>query len=460
VNMISNPGFESGLSGWTPVSAASSTKTPHSGSKDAALTGLTATAKSASSRKAPSASTLTAELTSPGTAGVTTTATGVTTVGGVYHANVWLAAPTGTVHAVLRLREMHGTKLVGQSLAYVAVNGPTWHQLSLSYTAVGDGDSLNLTILSRRLVSGQSLLVDDAWVSLGSGLGPSPSGSDSSSPSVTPSPTVTPSQTPSPTSTPTSTPTVTPSPSPSVTPSSPPPPATALIGGSVGGSLSALEAGFPNMGVVRFFYPGAPPVWGGSIATIPSGQVIFVSFNYDVASTATGGSDAAFTQVLQSWAASGRQIYWTWQHEADDPAKAIPQAAYQAGWAHLLADAGAVNAPNLHSMSILMGIALTGVHGSVEGWYVPGVDVLGFDCYYLNTELLAEQYAASKHQPVAFPEFGAAIGGSPDPASAVFAQQFITALNSNTIGAVWFNNYGNNLSSHPMTLAVLRAAAG
>jgi len=25
---------------------------------------------------------------------------------------------------------------------------------------------------------------------------------------------------------------------------------------------------------------------------------------------------------------------------------------------------------------------------------------------------------------------------------------------------VWFNNYGNELSSHPQTLAVLRSAAG
>jgi hypothetical protein len=233
-----------------------------------------------------------------------------------------------------------------------------------------------------------------------------------------------------------------------------------MIGSSVGGTMTATQSRFPNMKVVRFFYPGAPSAWGGSIATIPSGQVIFVSFNYSVTSTASGGSDAAFTQVLRSWAASGRQIYWNWQHEADDPAKHISQASYRTGWAHLLADAAAVKAPNLHSMSILMGIALTGVHGSVEGWYVPGVAVLGFDCYYLKTELLAEQYAALKGKPLAFPEFGAAIGGSPDPVSALFAHQFIASLNTNTIGAVWFNNNGNNLASHPKTLAVLRAAAG
>jgi hypothetical protein len=237
-------------------------------------------------------------------------------------------------------------------------------------------------------------------------------------------------------------------------------PANALIGSTFGTTMSGTESQFPNMNVTHFYYGGPPSVWGGAIASIPAGQAIIVSFNYDVATTAVGGSDAAFTQVLQSWAATGRTIYWNWQHEADNPLKAISPAAYQAGWSHLLADAAAVNAPNLHSMSIIMAIALTGVHGPVDSWYIPGVDVVGFDSYYLNTELLAEQYAAAKGKPLAFPEFGAAIGGSPDAASAAFAQAFIAALDSNTIAAVWFNNNGNDLSSHPATLAVLRAAAG
>ncbi len=247
------------------------------------------------------------------------------------------------------------------------------------------------------------------------------------------------------------------------TPSASPAPgsaAAAMIGSSTGGSVTDTQTAFPNMDVVRFYYPGTPSEWGGSIATIRSDRTIFVSFKYDVATTAAGGSDVAFTQVLRSWAASGRQIYWTWQHEADNPSKGISQAAYRAGWDHLLADAAAVPAANLHSMSILMGVALTGSHGPVEGWYVPGVDVLGFDSYYLGTEKLAEQYAAAKHKPLAFPEFGASINGSPDPTSVAFATDFLATLDGNTIAAVWFNNYGNNLSTHPQTLSVLRAAAG
>jgi hypothetical protein len=87
------------------------------------------------------------------------------------------------------------------------------------------------------------------------------------------------------------------------------------------------------------------------------------------------------------------------------------------------------------------------------------VDVIGFDSYYLSTELLAEQYAAAKGKPLAFPEFGSSIGGSSDATSAAFARQFIAALDSNTIAAVWFDNNGNNLSTHPATLAVLKTAA-
>jgi hypothetical protein len=231
------------------------------------------------------------------------------------------------------------------------------------------------------------------------------------------------------------------------------------IGSSFGGSIAGTESAFPDMAVARYYYPGTPSVWGGAIATLPADQVIFVSFNYGVAATAAGGSDAAFTQVLRSWAASARQIYWTWQHEPDDPTKGINQAAYLAGWSHLLADAAAVYAPNLHSMSILEGIALTGVHGPIDSWYVPGVDVLGFDCYYLSSERLAEQYAAAHGKPLAIPEFGDGIGGSPDSASAAFAGQFISGLGSNTIAAVWFNNYGNTLSNRPQTPAVLKASA-
>ncbi len=439
-NLISNPGFESGLTGWTgSASGVTTSTTHHSGVSAALLKGQSGHAVNVS---------------------VTTAATEATNAGGIYHATVWVAAPGGVAHATLRLRELHAGSIVGQQLVRLYVGNARWRQLTLAYTATATGDTLSFAVVANSLAPGHSLLVDDASL-----FGPNGASPSASSTATDPVPTATATGTPAPSAT--ATPSLSPkSPSPSVTPP-PPTPTTsprtggrALIGTSFGGSLSTAEAQFPNMRVARFYYPGAPSVWGGGMASIPAGQVIFVSFNYDVAATEAGTYDAAFTQVLRSWAASGRTIYWTWQHEADNPSNNISQAAYRAGWDRLLADAATVNAPNLHSMSILMAIALTGVHGPIEGWYVPGVDVLGFDSYYLSTELLAEQYAAAKGKPLAFPEFGSSIGGSSDATSAAFAQQFIAALDANTIGACWYDNLGNNFSTHPLTLAVLRAAAG
>ena len=444
-NLLPNPGFENGLTGWTRSGANVTTSAAHHNGAHAA--DLAAPSVSANATTARKNRQLTMTL--------STDASAVSVAGGVYQASVWASAPHGAAEAVLRLTEMRGTTVVGQRAARTHLWNTKWHTLALTYTAAATGDTLKFSVVANGVLPGRTVLADDAALTLTTD--PSPSATDSPTPSTT----ATTSPTPTPSDSPTSTPSATPSTTPTTTPSSPPPGnGSTLIGSTFGTSMSGTEAQFPNMGVTHFYYGGPPSVWGGAMASIPSGQAIMVSFNYDVSATAAGGSDAAFTQVLRSWAVSGRTIYWNWQHEADNPAKGISPAAYQAGWAHLLADAAAVNAPNLHSMSIIMAIALTGVHGPVDSWYIPGVDVIGFDSYYLSTELLAEQYAAAKGKPLAFPEFGAAIGGSPDAASAAFAQAFIAALDSNTIAAVWFNNNGNELATHPATLAVLKAAAG
>ena len=435
VNLIANPGFERGLTGWTSSKSTVTTGSAHRNGVHSAVLGTPVVAAAAASKKRPNATTET----------LTTDATAPTVAGGVYHMVVWAAAPNGAAHAVVKLRELHAGTVVGQQVARWDARNARWHAIAVTYRAAAAGDVLQLSIVASSLTPGHRLLADDVALTLASD--PTPSATDTGTPTPTTTPTVTPTPTPTPTTTPTTTPTP------------PPTGGPALIGTSFGGSVAATEAQFPNMAVARFYYPGAPRVWGGSMATIPASQVIIVSFNYPAAATAAGAYDASFTQVLRSWAASGRTIYWNWEHEADNPAKGISQASYRAAWDRLLADAAAVNAPNLHSMSIIMAIALTGVHGPVEGWYVPGVDVVGFDSYYLSTELLAEQYAAAKGKPLAFPEFGSSIGGSSDATSAAFARQFIAALDSNTIAAVWFDNMGNNLSSHPATLAVLRAAA-
>lgn len=444
-NLIANPGFESGLAGWGgPAVGVSVGTAAHSGHNGAILRspmGLPAPAAATATSPVPKAAHRAAPST---TLTLTSPAATSTKAAAVYHAAVWLAAPSGRVRAVLRIRELQAGRVVRQRVTKLVVANGTWHQLALDYTAQAPGDTLSFSVTAADMMPGRNLQIDDAWLALVN----VPTATATASVTDTATPTGSPSNSPSPSITPSSTP--------SSTPRAGGPP---LIGSSFGGSIATTEAAFPNMQVARFFYPGAPAIWGGSIATIPTSQVIFVSFNYNVATTVAGGSDAAFTQVLRSWAATGRTIYWTWQHEADNPAKGISQTDYRDGWARLLADASAVNAPNVHSMSIIMATALTGVHGPVEGWYVP-VDVLGFDCYFLNTELLAEQYALGKGKPVAFPEFGSGLSGSADSAAATFARQFIAALDSNTIAAAWYNNNMNSLATRPQTLAVLRAAAG
>lgn len=276
-----------------------------------------------------------------------------------------------------------------------------------------------------------------------------PSGTPSATPSVTPS------------ATPSGTPSVTSSGSPS--PSKPAGPV--LVGSSFGGSglraIRATTALFPSSRVGRYYFPADPAPYGTSVLTaIPAGEVIFVSFKTAVATVASGAYDATFKTVLASWNASGRTIYWTWQHEADDPAKGINPADFVAGWNHLLSVAAAEPSPDVHSMTVLTAFALTAgqPHGNPESWYVPGVDVLGFDSYQLSTERLAEAYAASKGKRLAFPEFGdGTVAGRTDAQGLAFAQAFYAALTPDVFAAAWYNAGVNKLDVRPRTLAYLES---
>ena len=246
-------------------------------------------------------------------------------------------------------------------------------------------------------------------------------------------------------------------------------PATApsvLIGSSFGGSsvasIQATAAQFPTATVGRYYFPADPAPFARShLAAIPAGETIFVSFKSSIAAVKSGAYDATFKTILASWNASGRTIYWTWQHEADNPAKGIAPADYVAGWNHLLADERALPSPRVHSMSVLMAYALSPrmPHGDPAAWYVD-TDVIGFDSYQLKTELLAEQYAMAHGKALAFPEFGdGVVAGQSDAQALAFARQFIAQLTPNVFGAAWFNSGVNSFAGRPMTLAYLRSAA-
>jgi hypothetical protein len=253
------------------------------------------------------------------------------------------------------------------------------------------------------------------------------------------------------------TPTTTTSPSPSPTQT----PSGVLFGSSYGGSsqanIDATHALWPTSQLGRFYWSGDP---SPTLPNVPAGQVLFVSFKTAVATVQSGAFNAAFATDLRAWNASGRVVYWTWQHEADDPAKGISPAAYVAGWDQLLSVERANPSPNVHSMTVLMAFALTAgyPHGDPASWYVPGVDVLGFDSYQLNTEKLAEQYAASKGKALAFPEWGDGTSvAQPDSACVTFAKAFVAALTPDVFGAAWFNSGKNTLGNRPQTTAYLNS---
>ncbi len=242
-------------------------------------------------------------------------------------------------------------------------------------------------------------------------------------------------------------------------------PSGLLLGSSFGGgsvaNIRSTVARYPNSALGRYYFPGNPSVYSASaLPSIPAQEAIMVSFKTAVATVKSGAYDATFASILRSWNASGRTIYWTWQHEADNPSKHIAPADYVAGWKHLLAVAAANPAPRVHSMSILMAYVLspTHPHGDPAAWYV-NTDVLGFDSYNLGSEKQAIAYAAAKGKRLAFPEFGAGIAGASDAASLAFAKSFVAAFTPNVFGAAWFNALGTTLSRIPATQSFLNSIA-
>jgi|GEM_PF-1649173 len=236
-----------------------------------------------------------------------------------------------------------------------------------------------------------------------------------------------------------------------------------LVGASFGGTtvtaINTTTALFPNATVGRYYFSGNPGTYESTpLSAIPSGETIFVSFKTTVATVESGAYNAAFTSILQDWNASGRTIYWTWQHEADISTSGIAAADYVAGWSQLLAVEAANPAPNVHSMSILTGSALNtnAPHGPLGQWYVP-TDAIGFDVYNLTQEPLAEAYANTVGKPLAFPEFGNVIAPNPttDAAALAFAQSFIANLTPNVFAAAWWNSLGTSLTGKPLTTAYL-----
>ena len=232
------------------------------------------------------------------------------------------------------------------------------------------------------------------------------------------------------------------------------------FGTSFGGDMATTVRLFPNARIGRVFENNL----NAQLPALPASYQIWLSFNTSPALVASGGFNAQFATILQSWNSSGRIVYWDWQHEADNPNDHLNPATIRAGWAQLLSVEKKYPSAQVKSMSIYEGYLLNPrmPHGDPALWYVDA-DVLGFDCYMPNNVVRAMQYAQSKGKPWAIPEFGSHGG---DAADTAYVKSTIASWAAYPpIGASWFNNtaaanFSQPLSQVPGTLAYLRALAG
>jgi hypothetical protein len=232
------------------------------------------------------------------------------------------------------------------------------------------------------------------------------------------------------------------------------------FGTSMGTNPSSTVQMFPNARIGRVFENNL----NVKLPALPASYQIWLSFNTSPALVASGGFNAQFGAILQSWNATGRTVYWDWQHEADNPADHLSPTIIRAGWAQLLSVEKQYPSSTVKSMSIYEGFMLypSKPHGDPSLWYV-NADVLGFDCYMPNNVVRAMQYAQSKGKPWAIPEFGSHGGDAADTAYVTSTIQSWASYPP--IGASWFNNtaaasFSQPLVQIPGTLAYLRNLAG
>ena len=171
-NLIANPGFETDMTGWTPLSSPQHLdRAPggHSGGFAAKL--WSASAGTVVLKDHPNV------------------VTG-TKAGGVYHVAAWVKTTTPNVDAVVRIREVSGSgTLVSQHGDQARLSDDSWTKIEFDYTAAKAGDQLDFNVLARNLSVGHSLLVDDLWLSDETPAVDPPTPSKTPKPTPTPTPT-------------------------------------------------------------------------------------------------------------------------------------------------------------------------------------------------------------------------------------------------------------------------------
>jgi beta-glucanase (GH16 family) len=144
-NLVVNPDFENGLQGWMPTPAAN------------ARLALTQGRNGVSAARLSSAS-------APSTVVLNDTKNTVasTVAGATYSASAWVRVGERNTYVVLRLSEYtRSNTLAGQGQAAVTHQPGGWAQITVDYTAKTDGATIDLNVLSYKLVATNYVDIDD-----------------------------------------------------------------------------------------------------------------------------------------------------------------------------------------------------------------------------------------------------------------------------------------------------------
>ncbi len=145
-NVVANPGFEQGLTGWHPTAGQVKLAAPHSGALSAQVYGATAGQKMSVQPSAyPVTSTAAAE---------------------VYTAGAWVYSPRLYAHLCMLLNDRNASgALVYQTSSCLSAQPRTWQHLHISYIVRTPGHSLTLAIQQRDPQAGDWFDVDDVELS-------------------------------------------------------------------------------------------------------------------------------------------------------------------------------------------------------------------------------------------------------------------------------------------------------
>jgi parallel beta-helix repeat protein len=152
VNLVGNPGFETGLTGWNNNGRAGITLTQTAGGHSG---GYAVVLANSTSSTAPDCTL----NDSPNWV--------AKTVSGTYQASLWVRATTPGATLKLRIREYNAGVFAGQAIASIVLS-TTWQQVGLSYVPAAAGTStLDYTAYVSPAPPGECFWADDAAITVG-----------------------------------------------------------------------------------------------------------------------------------------------------------------------------------------------------------------------------------------------------------------------------------------------------